>query len=71
VSCAEEPSAQIGPVAADANSFASRVRAFERQLIIEALREARFRRARAAERLGISLRQLRYRMQRLDIHEPD
>jgi two-component system response regulator PilR (NtrC family) len=71
VSCPQEPSAEIGPVPADTSSFALRVRAFERQLIIDALREARFRRARAAERLGISLRQLRYRMQRLDIHEPD
>lgn len=52
-------------------SLTSRVEAFERQLIIDALRETRFRRTRAAARLGISLRQLRYRMQRLDIHEPD
>jgi two-component system response regulator PilR (NtrC family) len=71
VSCTQEPSAEIALVPADASSLALRVRAFERQLIIDALREARFRRARAAERLGISLRQLRYRMQRLDIHEPD
>lgn len=49
----------------------SKLRAFERRLIIDALSEARFRRTRAASRLGISLRQLRYRMQRLDIHEPD
>ncbi len=56
---------------ANALSLTSQVRAFERQLIIDALREARYRRTRAASRLGISLRQLRYRMQRLDIHEPD
>jgi two-component system response regulator PilR (NtrC family) len=52
-------------------SLTSMVEAFERQLIIDALRQARFRRTRAAAHLGISLRQLRYRMQRLDIHEPD
>ncbi|MFM8467765.1 MAG: sigma-54 interaction domain-containing protein [Oxalobacteraceae bacterium] len=71
VSCAEPPFTENGSGAASTSSLLSRVRAFERQLIIDALREARFRRARAAERLGISLRQLRYRMQRLDIHEPD
>ena len=52
-------------------SLPARLMAFERELILQALREARFRRARAAGILGISLRQLRYRMQRLDIHEPD
>ena len=52
-------------------SLPLQVQAFERQLIIDALRATRFRRTRAAARLGISLRQLRYRMQRLDIHEPD
>ena len=61
----------MAPETKKASSLTSRVRAFERQLIIEALREARFRRTRAAALLGISLRQLRYRMQRLDIHEPD
>ncbi len=58
-------------LADDSASLTSKVRSFERQLIINALRDARFRRTRAAARLGISLRQLRYRMQRLDIHEPD
>lgn len=54
-----------------AGSLPAKLRAFERDLVLQALREARFRRARAAGILGISLRQLRYRMQRLDIHEPD
>lgn len=41
----------------------------ERALVWRALRQARFHRGRAAELLGISLRQLRYRMQRLAIHD--
>ncbi len=43
----------------------------ERALLRRALRQARFQRAQAAQLLGISLRQLRYRMQRLAIHEYD
>ncbi len=41
----------------------------ERELIVGALRDAHYHRSRAAQRLGISLRQLRYRMQRLEIHD--
>ncbi len=41
----------------------------ERTLICTALREGRYQRRRAAQLLGISLRQLRYRMQRLAINE--
>jgi two-component system response regulator PilR (NtrC family) len=43
----------------------------ERELIRRALRQSRFNRTRAASLLGISLRQLRYRMQRLTIHDAD
>jgi two-component system response regulator PilR (NtrC family) len=43
----------------------------ERELIQRALRQARFNRTRAASLLGISLRQLRYRRQRLMIHDAD
>jgi two-component system, NtrC family, response regulator PilR len=43
----------------------------ERDLIRRALQQARFNRGRAASLLGISLRQLRYRMQRLTIHDAD
>lgn len=43
--------------------------ALERTLICTALREGRYNRRRAAQLLGISLRQLRYRMQRLAINE--
>lgn len=45
--------------------------ATERAVILQALRQTRFQRPRAAELLGISLRQLRYRLQRLSIHDPD
>ncbi len=43
----------------------------EREIILRALTKTRFNRTQAAELLGISFRQLRYRMQRLSIHEPD
>lgn len=43
----------------------------ERQVILKALARTGFNRTQAAELLGISLRQLRYRMQRLDINAPD
>lgn len=42
----------------------------ERQLIRRALNRTHFNRTQAADLLGISFRQLRYRMQRLNIHEP-
>ncbi len=43
----------------------------EREIIVRALLKTHFNRTQAAELLGISFRQLRYRMQRLNIHEPD
>ncbi|RJG05088.1 sigma-54-dependent Fis family transcriptional regulator [Noviherbaspirillum cavernae] len=43
----------------------------ERQIIERALLKTRFNRTQAAGLLGISFRQLRYRMQRLSIHEPE
>jgi len=43
----------------------------ERQIIRRALAQTRFNRTQAAELLGISFRQLRYRMQRLAIREHD
>jgi two-component system, NtrC family, response regulator PilR len=43
----------------------------ERKIICRALAKTQFNRTRAAELLGISFRQLRYRMQRLEIHEPE
>jgi two-component system response regulator PilR (NtrC family) len=43
----------------------------EGAMIRRALAKTQFNRTQAAELLGISFRQLRYRMQRLNIHEPD
>ncbi|HEV7617628.1 MAG TPA: sigma-54 dependent transcriptional regulator [Burkholderiaceae bacterium] len=43
----------------------------EREIIRRALNKTQFNRTQAAELLGISFRQLRYRMQRLSIHEPE
>jgi two-component system, NtrC family, response regulator PilR len=43
----------------------------EREIIRRALAKTHYNRTQAAELLGISFRQLRYRMQRLAIHEPE
>ncbi|OBV37482.1 sigma-54 interaction domain-containing protein [Janthinobacterium psychrotolerans] len=42
----------------------------EREMILQALVQTRYHRARAARQLGISVRQLRYRMQKLQLREP-
>ena len=42
----------------------------EREILIQALRETGFNRTVAAARLGISLRQMRYRIARLHIETP-
>jgi len=52
-------------------SLTAYLEAVERALVRQALHQARFHRGRAATLLGISLRQLRYRMQRLSIHDID
>ncbi|WP_353850602.1 sigma 54-interacting transcriptional regulator [Janthinobacterium sp.] len=46
------------------------LRQAERDMIMRALVQARYHRARAARQLGLSVRQLRYRMQKLTILEP-
>jgi two-component system response regulator PilR (NtrC family) len=43
----------------------------ERDIIMRALNQTRFNRSQAAGLLGISVRQLRYQMQKLDIHAPE
>jgi two-component system response regulator PilR (NtrC family) len=43
----------------------------ERDIILRALNQTQFNRTQAASLLGISLRQLRYQMQKLDIHAPE
>ncbi len=52
-------------------SLPAHLEAVERALVRRALHQSRFHRGRAATLLGISLRQLRYRMQRLAIHDLD
>ena len=49
----------------------SHLDAQEREILIHVLRETRFNRTAAAQRLGISLRQIRYRMERLSIDVPE
>jgi two-component system response regulator PilR (NtrC family) len=43
----------------------------ERDIILRALNQTQFNRTQAASLLGISVRQLRYQMQKLDIHAPE
>ena len=43
----------------------------ERDIITRALHQTQFNRTQAAELLGISFRQLRYQMQRLNIQAPE
>ncbi len=43
----------------------------EREIILRALTQTQFNRTQAATLLGISFRQLRYQMQKLDIQEPE
>jgi two-component system response regulator PilR (NtrC family) len=42
----------------------------EREILVQALRETGFNRTAAAQRLGLSLRQIRYRISRLAITTP-
>lgn len=69
---ASVPAAEV-QVAEDAlpESLPDHLDQIERGVILRALARTQFNRTQAAELLGISFRQLRYRMQRLDIHEPD
>ena len=43
----------------------------EREIILRALAQTQFNRTQAAQLLGISFRQLRYQMQKLDIQAPE
>jgi two-component system, NtrC family, response regulator PilR len=52
-------------------SLPAHLAAVERELLLRALRQSCFDRRRAADLLGISLRQLRYRIQRLDLDDCD
>ncbi len=43
----------------------------EREILVKALQETGFNRTAAAARLGLSLRQIRYRIARLNIEVPN
>ena len=63
---AEEPSG-AAPMPGDLQAYLD---AREREILVRALTENRFNRTAAAAQLGISLRQIRYRMARLAIPVP-
>ncbi len=53
------------------NSLPDYLEQIERDIILRALAQTQFNRTQAAQLLGISFRQLRYQMQKLDIHAPE
>jgi two-component system, NtrC family, response regulator PilR len=55
------------PAAGAARDLQAYLDAQEREILIQTLREVGFNRTAAAARLGMSLRQIRYRMERLRI----
>lgn len=65
------PAAQAGAAVDLPLSLPEHLDKVEREIIRRALSKTHFNRTQAAELLGISFRQLRYRMQRLSINEPD
>jgi len=75
VAAAPEPVPAAAPAASapDAlpNSLPDYLEQVEREIILRALAQTQFNRTQAAQLLGISLRQLRYQMQKLDIHAPE
>jgi two-component system, NtrC family, response regulator PilR len=68
---APEPAAP--PPAADAlpSNLPDYLSQVERDIILRALNQTQFNRTQAASLLGISVRQLRYQMQKLGIHAPE
>ncbi len=58
---------QEAPIPADLQSFLDDQ---ERQVLLKALKETDFNRTAAAAKLGLNLRQMRYRIQRLGIEAP-
>lgn len=55
------------PLPPDLGAYLDQV---ERGILLEALRRTRFNRTAAAQLLGLNLRQIRYRMERLEIRDP-
>jgi len=68
-----EPAAPPPPLADDAlpSNLPDYLSQVERDIILRALNQTQFNRTQAASLLGISVRQLRYQMQKLDIHAPE
>jgi len=66
--------APVAPAAAPPAAVPSDLQAYldqqEREILVKALRETNFNRTAAAQRLGLSLRQIRYRIARLGIPTP-
>ena len=60
----DQPTAKAGATGAD---LGEQIEDVERQAIIEALEKTRYNKTRAAELLGLSFRQLRYRIKKLGI----
>lgn len=71
---AAAPSQQLFPARRQSDQTPSDLQAYldaiERGILVRALDEARFNRTLAAQRLGLSLRQMRYRIARLHIDTP-
>jgi len=67
-------SASLGQATVDSDDLPSDLQRYldeqERQVLLKALRETDFNRTAAAARLGLNLRQMRYRIQRLGIAMP-
>ncbi|WP_075793308.1 sigma-54-dependent transcriptional regulator [Massilia putida] len=70
---ATEPAAPPPSLADDAlpSNLPDYLSQVERDIILRALNQTQFNRTQAASLLGISVRQLRYQMQKLDIHAPE
>jgi two-component system, NtrC family, response regulator PilR len=63
----EQPLGSPAPVPSDLQAYLDQQ---EREILVKALRESGFNRTAAAQRLGLSLRQIRYRIARLAISAP-
>ena len=68
---AAPPPAASNPAEPIPNDLQVHLDRIERDILVRTLRETRFNRTSAAQRLGISLRQIRYRMARLQIDVPN
>ncbi|MCU6496496.1 sigma-54 dependent transcriptional regulator [Rugamonas sp. A1-17] len=65
------PSAALPHLDALPSSLPDYLNQIERDIILRALAQTQFNRTQAAQLLGISFRQLRYQMQKLNIQEPE